>query len=77
MSLKGPFFRAYKKGYRAAEKGKPRVAPYKDRKTHSGTITFSRAFIHAWENGYDNAIIEAIEGKEALGAKARRDQKFP
>lgn len=61
MSLKGPFFRAYRKGYRAGTIGKPRIAPYKDKRTESGIITYSRAFIRAWEQGYDTAIGEVKE----------------
>lgn len=44
---------AYMKGYNAAKNGESKdVCPYDDLRTDRGTITFSRAFIQAWKDGW-------------------------
>lgn len=44
---------AYLKGRRAFERGEPITAcPYRDRRTWSGRLTWSRAFITAWKDGW-------------------------
>jgi hypothetical protein len=49
---------AWKKGRDAALAGKPRSAPYADKRNsyHNGN-TFSRAFIRYWLEGYDSAAL--------------------
>ena len=44
---------AYMKGMRAALAGKERTPPYKDKRTLSGRLSWSRSFILAWLEGYD------------------------
>lgn len=46
---------AEEKGRQAAREGKPRTAcPYGDNRTYRGAITWSRGYIRAWLEGYDN-----------------------
>lgn len=53
---------AYQKGRKAAVAGLPRESyPYIDRRTAGGRVTFSRAFINAWLDGFDDAIEESKE----------------
>ena len=57
---------AFNKGKKARTEGKPIAAcPYPDRRTYHGNITFSRAFIRAWINGWKDASEgEADDGRE-------------
>lgn len=44
---------AYMKGSRAAESGQPfDSCPYNDKRNEDGRITWSRAFICAWQDGW-------------------------
>lgn len=52
-ALKG----AFKKGYEAPL---DQDNPYKDHRTHVGRVTFSRAFISAWDKGRAHRI--KVEG---------------
>lgn len=49
-------FGAYKKGYESGKAWKPRSAcPYVDRRDiYRNSVTFSRAFIHAWVEGWED-----------------------
>ena len=48
---------AYRKGWKARLDGKPETAvPYADHRSDSGSVTFSRAFRHAWQEGWDAAL---------------------
>lgn len=51
------FFGAYKKGRKARAEGRPiTTCPYGDLRTDRGGVTFSRAFIRAWKNGWNGKI---------------------
>ena len=44
---------AKKKGHQAGLEGKDiRACPYEDWRTGRGSVTWSRAFIHAWFDGF-------------------------
>lgn len=44
---------AYRKGQKAREEGKCLSdCPYIDKRTSDGSVTFSRAFIRAWKEGF-------------------------
>jgi len=65
-----PFHTAKQKGREAAMAGLPRdTCPYLDHRTDRGTITWSRAFMRAWLEGYDQALAErlAAAGDGAAG----------
>ena len=53
----GPALRgAYRKGWEAARAGLPAGAcPYKDKRQHNGKLTWSRAFIAAWHDGWGDS----------------------
>lgn len=53
-SWHAPLRGAYRKGYEAAMKGE-HVCPYKDKRKEDGRLTWSRAFISAWRDGWDAA----------------------
>jgi hypothetical protein len=57
---------AYNKGRDAALKGEPiRACPYEDKRTHRGSVTFSRAYVRAWEDGWEQGHRELkAEGEE-------------
>jgi hypothetical protein len=59
---------ARRKGAHAALLNMPRVAPYKDVRKVSGAVTWSRAFIRAWLQGYD-------EMRSRHGKKERRSRR--
>ncbi len=48
---------AYRKGRRAAEAGQRRASPYTDKRggPHANVVTFSRAFMRMWYEGFDDA----------------------
>jgi len=47
---------AYYKGLRARMDGEPKSAcPYEDKRKPSGRLSWSRAFIRAWNDGWDDA----------------------
>jgi hypothetical protein len=47
---------AYKKGFRAGEEGKPKSHnPYCDERTARGSVTYSRAFLKFWDEGWEDA----------------------
>ena len=57
------FLAAMRKGYLAAFDGKPlNACPYFDHRTLNGSVTFSRAFIHAWEEGWHMAKADMARG---------------
>ena len=44
---------AKRKGWEARRAGMPQSAnPYGDERTHNGSVTFSRAFLRAWNEGW-------------------------
>lgn len=46
---------AYKKGAAAAEAGQPiEACPYRDKRKPSGRLSWSRAFISAWHDGWND-----------------------
>ena len=45
---------AFKRGFKAAQDHiNPKECPYKDKRNSPGKLTWSRAFISAWHDGYD------------------------
>ncbi len=45
---------AERKGREAARAGKRlQSCPYKDHRTHTGAVTWSRSFIRAWHKGFE------------------------
>lgn len=51
----GAYAGAYRKGKKAAKDGLTIDAnPYDDHRTYRGSVTFARAFIRAWNNGFCN-----------------------
>ena len=64
---KGPFAGAYRKGRQASEDGKSLTdCPYTDKRTdHKNGVTFSRAFVKAWYEGFryqekENGAFDAL-----------------
>lgn len=61
------FQSALRKGYEAFHAGEKKTAcPYTDHRTWYGGVTFSRAFIKRWEEGWESAsegktLEEALE----------------
>lgn len=48
---------AYCKGYRAALADEPRSScPYEDHRKPSGMLSWSRAYIRAWQDGWDDQV---------------------
>lgn len=47
---------AYRRGYRARLDGDIPLAPYVDKRKRGGRVSWSRAFIRAWEDGFAAAI---------------------
>ena len=46
---------AWRKGRQAAKDGLPiEACPYRDKRQDSGMLTWSRSFIAAWEDGYND-----------------------
>ena len=63
------FLAAYRKGYQARLDGKSeKSCPYKDHRTWYGGITFSRAFIHRWEDGWYDAHRELTKHHDPADA---------
>lgn len=56
-----PFDGAFIKGYQAFQEGNAGTPynPYEDIRTDRGQVTFARAFIRAWDEGYAAAEKEA------------------
>ncbi len=55
---------AFKKGWIAASEGKPNRSPYADKRGgYHNNITFSRAFIRAWDDGWKHWHIHQENGK--------------
>lgn len=53
--MSGPYRGAFEKGRAAALAGEPESAcPYSDLRTAANRVSFSRAFIKAWHEGYDS-----------------------
>jgi len=53
---RSPFKAAHEKGRMAFEAGEPMSAnPYLDHRTDQNHVTFSRAWRHAWEDGWREA----------------------
>lgn len=51
------------KGALARRAGKPeRACPYGDERTHTGSVTFSRAFLRAWLDGWRTADADLAAG---------------
>lgn len=45
---------AYRKGWEASAAGQPYTAcPYRDKRKWNGRLTWSRAFIAAWQDGWN------------------------
>jgi ribosome modulation factor len=58
---------AYLKGAKAAHAGQDKNAcPYRDKRNNSGRLTWSRAFILAWEDGHQDAIQHIRNVAESL-----------
>lgn len=56
------FLSAYGKGYQAGLDGKERRdCPYSDHRTYRGSTTFSRAFIHYWEDGWRDGRADRVK----------------
>ena len=56
MSGRPGFLTAERKGREAFAEGKTRMDfPYRDGRTARGSITWSRAYIRAWQRGWDEA----------------------
>lgn len=55
---------AYMKGRRAFDAGQPETScPYEDIRKPSGLLSWSRAFIRAWEDGWKDAERDAAVSK--------------
>lgn len=60
MKRRTPIEGAEKKGRQAFRDGVPRHEnPYRDKRQHSGRLSWSRAFRNAWFMGYDLAEFES------------------
>lgn len=64
---------AYTKGFRHAQHGGSQVdCPYRDKRKRAGQLTWSRAFINAWNDGYrdyayhPNHILLSTQNPEKL-----------
>lgn len=69
---------AYLKGTRAALAGEPVTAcPYEDRRKDSGSLSWSRSFIRAWEDGWHRVAPKPIkwagDSWRVLGIGAHRE----
>lgn len=77
---RGPFRSAWQKGYDAYMRGDlTEDCPYVDWRTRLDQVTFSRAFINAWNDGYMAAEHEpqgtsAQSGEAADGETERKGQ---
>jgi ribosome modulation factor len=70
---KGPLGAAYLKGLAAGLAGEPATAcPYKDKRTWSGKLTWSRGLITAWHDGWK----EATENREQALITAQYARPF-
>jgi hypothetical protein len=51
-------FGAYRKGRKAAQEGRPASSPYTDKRggRYNNVVTFSRAFMRMWHEGYEDQI---------------------
>lgn len=54
---------AYRRGYRACLAGYIGLAPYVDKRKRSGRVSWSRAFIRTWEQGYYDAMSNCPESR--------------
>ncbi len=55
---------AFKKGYEAYCEGKSQIEnPYKDKRKDSGKLTWSRAFMKCWDDGWKWAEKQIGENK--------------
>lgn len=54
---------AYRRGYRARLAGDIGLAPYVDKRKRSGRVSWSRAFIRAWDQGYCDAMFDHPESR--------------
>ena len=63
MNGKHPQLRsAWRKGFACALDGGSRSeCPYEDRRNDLGHVTFSRAYIHAWNEGFDDGRKQALQ----------------
>ena len=69
------FAGAYQKGRVAARKGKPRRAPYVDKRgAYHNMITFSQSFINFWHEGWDD---EKAKKPERYTVKPRGKASTP
>ncbi len=66
-----PFEGAHRKGEEARKEGKKKdTCPYLDhRAVRKNNVTFSRAFIRAWERGWEEADTDLIERRERKRSK--------
>lgn len=68
---------AFNKGVRAQLDGAPFEAPYADRRKESGRLTWSRAFIRAWEEGYEWAARRPGPARELVGGECSKAEAAP
>lgn len=70
-ALQGAFW----KGWRARRDGEPITAcPYQDKRDYRGSVTFSRAFIRAWEYGWSAITAARPEGWQPAGQPGGYDK---
>ena len=61
-----PFQGAYRKGVLAFRSGLALSAcPYADKRKGGGQLTWSRAFITAWDSGWRNAEKQSVQREQA------------
>jgi len=66
-SCKGPQAGAFRKGREARRRGEPKSAcPYEDKRdSYKNSVTFSRSFILAWNEGWESGSEQTeLFGKE-------------
>jgi hypothetical protein len=50
---------AYRKGWLAGSEGFSNLSPYDDKRKYDGRLTWSRAFVRAWSDGWEAGRREA------------------
>lgn len=72
MAKRTAFDGAYLKGQKAFFAGEPCESPYVDRRGDwHNMITFSRAFIRAWEDGWNDAEKGVCQHRNKIGKNYR------
>lgn len=65
-AMNRPLDSAWAKGYQAARDGLPASScPYTDKRGRRGQVTFARAFMHRWQEGWN-------EGRATLRCGRRK-----